>query len=638
MKPFNYAKLAHCGFVPENGHVEAGDVIIGKCMPQKQGSAIINKDTSVALKSNERGFIDRNCYGDRYFTNVTGDGYAFAKVRMRNERVPTIGDKVSSRHGQKGTIGMLYREDDMPFTSSGIVPSIIMNPHAIPSRMTIGQLMEALESKTCAAAGAMGDASPFNGRTVEDIAEELEAHGMERYGNELMYNPRTGEQVPCAIFVCPTYYQRLKHMVEDKVHCLTPDHDVLTSVGWKPIADVTVNDKVATLDCDGGLRLEYTHPLETLCFEGYTGRMYRVHRRDVDLHVTIGHRMLVTFDDAEKRDKTFVIRRASDIVGEAVSYKSDAEWEAPERPHTPDAWLVFVVFWIVRGKRHAEDDRPTDACISVGTCNMPSVRALLEALNVLGYAHAYSSSDDTIRVICARTLPPLEDGMPAWVWDLSARQAEVMLRTIVSLDDTMKYHEAGMVMRLALHAGRSAIVYPGIGGWGVEVSGYPHTRRRENIEEEEKEYEVVGDGGITVHCLTMPGKHGVFYIRRNGVPCWTGNSRAANGPVVLLTRQPAEGRARDGGLRLGEMELECMWAHGTMFFLKERFMECSDNYRVFVCRMCGMMAQVNPERGIYYCKACKNITDFAEIRIPYSCKLLMQEIQSLAIGARFITQ
>ena len=176
----------------------------------------------------------------------------------------------------------------------------------------------------------MGDATPFNGRTVEDIAAELEAHGFQRYGDEVMYNPRSGEQVPCAIFICPTYYQRLKHMVEDKVH-----------------------------------------------------------------------------------------------------------------------------------------------------------------------------------------------------------------------------------------------------------------------------------------------------------------SRGANGPVVLLTRQPAEGRARDGGLRLGEMELECLWAHGSMYFLKERFMECSDNYRVFVCNKCGMMATVNPERGIYFCKACKNITDFAEFRIPYASKLLLQEIETMSIGARF---
>jgi hypothetical protein len=139
-----------------------------------------------------------------------------------------------------------------------------------------------------------------------------------------------------------------------------------------------------------------------------------------------------------------------------------------------------------------------------------------------------------------------------------------------------------------------------------------------------------------VYCLRVPSE--VFYVRRNGKPCWTGNSRAANGPVVLLTRQPAEGRARDGGLRVGEMENECLLAHGSMFFLKERFMECSDNYRVFTCRKCGMIAtNANPERGLFYCCACKNLTEFDELRIPYACKLLLQEIQTMAIGTRFIT-
>ena len=99
MKPHNYGKISASGFVEENTCVEPGDVIIGKCMPQKQGHAIHNKDTSVALKSNERGFVDRNCHGHRHFTNVTGDGYTFAKVRMRQERVPSIGDKVSCYTG-----------------------------------------------------------------------------------------------------------------------------------------------------------------------------------------------------------------------------------------------------------------------------------------------------------------------------------------------------------------------------------------------------------------------------------------------------------------------------------------------------------------------------------------------------------
>ncbi|GAX85667.1 hypothetical protein CEUSTIGMA_g13082.t1 [Chlamydomonas eustigma] len=567
-----YDKLASNGFAPENTYVGAGDVIIGKCMPQKQGHVINNKDTSVALRSNERGVVDR--VSTRHFTNVNGDGYAFAKVRLRQERLPSIGDKVScytgdhevltrgrgfvpipevalddevaclddagdlvyakpsavaafpydremplvevvgdgvdllvtpehrmwtldeltgnyrvvlasalamlqqrsvhlrgtlttpieasgrnntvarlfllgcwvrecrstsrlpgwvwglppsyafallngvlgddrkrvlrlwnrqicddlqrlplhaglaatvvgdlgfqlcyakpvayvhrfvrnnahdavycctvpvgpgviyvrrkgmplwcgnSRHGQKGTIGMLYREEDMPYTSGGIVPSLIMNPHAIPSRMTIGQLLEALESKAGALSGTLRDGSPFNGRTVQDVAAELEALGAHRHGDEIMYNPRTGEQVPCAVFVCPTYYQRLKHMVEDKVH-----------------------------------------------------------------------------------------------------------------------------------------------------------------------------------------------------------------------------------------------------------------------------------------------------------------SRSANGPVVLLTRQPAEGRARDGGLRVGEMELDCLWAHGAMYFLKERFMECSDNYRIFTCSRCGRFATaVNPERSIYSCRPCGNETAFHELRIPYAAKLLLQEVKTMAIEPKF---
>lgn len=331
-KPYNYEKISKDGFVDENTFVTTGDVIIGKCMPSKTGGTITYKDNSIPIKNNESGFIDRNCYNDNHFTNINGEGYTFCKVRLRSERIPTIGDKFSARSAQKGTVGMLYRQEDMPFTQSGIVPDLIMNPHAIPSRMTIGQLMECIMGKACVYHGTYGDATPFNEHNVEDIAQALEDCGMERYGNEVMYNPRTGEQVMTEIFIGPTFYQRLKHMTMDKVH-----------------------------------------------------------------------------------------------------------------------------------------------------------------------------------------------------------------------------------------------------------------------------------------------------------------SRSSSGPVVMLTRQPAEGRARDGGLRIGEMELECNWAHGIFQFLKERLMECSDNYRVFACKNCGNMATVNPEKGIHTCKNCKNINKFSEIRIPYACKLLFQEIQTMGIGTKFIT-
>lgn len=96
-------------------------------------------------------------------------------------------------------------------------------------------------------------------------------------------------------------------------------------------------------------------------------------------------------------------------------------------------------------------------------------------------------------------------------------------------------------------------------------------------------------------------------------------------------------RARDGGLRMGEMEIECTWAHGTMQFLKERIIECSDNYRIHACKQCGFMAIVNPDKNIYYCRNCKNNTNFSEIRIPYACKLLFQEIATMNLGTRLLT-
>tara|TARA_B100000405_G_scaffold88952_2_gene61699 strand:+ start:2097 stop:6176 length:4080 start_codon:yes stop_codon:yes gene_type:complete len=330
-----YTTLQSDGTVKENTFVKPGDVIIGKCMPIKSNESISYKDTSVILKDNEYGFVDMNCSSNKYFTNISAEGYTFNKMRIRNYREPTIGDKLSSKHGQKGTIGMIYDQFDMPFTKDGLVPDIIINPHAIPSRMTIAQLIETIMGKACLVKGSYGNATPFTNISVDTITRVLENDcGLDAWGNEIMYNSRTGEQQKTQIFVGPTYYQRLKHMVTDKIH-----------------------------------------------------------------------------------------------------------------------------------------------------------------------------------------------------------------------------------------------------------------------------------------------------------------SRSSNGPIVLLTRQPAEGRARAGGLRLGEMEVECNWGHGTMQFLKERFMECSDNYRLFICKKCNNVAtNVNPEKNIYNCNMCDNRTHFEEVRLPYASKLMFQEIQSMGISTKFITE
>ena len=321
----DYSKLESNGFVKTNTKVEENDMIIGKVMPLKGDSDYDYRDSSTSIKKNEGGYIDGNYIG------INGDGYRFCKVRVRSPRVPEIGDKVSSRHGQKGTVGMTYLSEDMPFTKDGIIPDIITNPHAIPSRMTIAQLLECILGKSCSILGYEGDGSGFNNTNVEDIINILESQGYDGTGNETLYNGMTGEQMKTQIFMGPTYYQRLKHMSGDKVH-----------------------------------------------------------------------------------------------------------------------------------------------------------------------------------------------------------------------------------------------------------------------------------------------------------------SRAG-GPIVAMTRQPAEGRASHGGLRFGEMERDCMISHGASFFLKERMIDVSDKYSMYICNSCNLISCGNNVENIFECKKCENYSDFTKVCIPYACKLLIQELMSMSMGPRLLT-
>ena len=331
MKMGNYNKVNSRGIIPENTLVENRDIIISKITPIKENrndhtKVIKFEDQSKIYKTTEETYIDKN-YIDR-----NGEGYNFAKVRLRTVRKPVIGDKFSSRHGQKGTIGNIIPECDMPFTSSGVRPDIIINPHAIPSRMTIGQLKETVLGKVLVELGLFGDGTSFGQFDVKDICQELLNLGYESNGNELMCNGLTGEQLECNIFIGPVFYQRLKHMVSDKAH-----------------------------------------------------------------------------------------------------------------------------------------------------------------------------------------------------------------------------------------------------------------------------------------------------------------SRSI-GPMVNLTRQPAEGRSRDGGLRFGEMEKDAMVSHGAARFTKGRMYDASDKYSVFVCKKCGLIAAYNNEIHIHHCKTCDNRVDFAYVEIPYSCKLLFQELNTMNIAPRIMTE
>jgi len=334
MKNANYDKLDESGFIPENTYVDMDDILIGKVVPLRVPTGMVIpvgskqfRDVSRTMRNNEVGWVDR------IFKNRNGEGYSFAKVRMRQDRIPEIGDKFSSRHGQKGTVGMILNPEDMPQTASGVIPDIIINPHCIPSRMTIAQLMETLLGKMGCEMGCLGDGSPFNDVTLEKITTIMRDQlGMEPQGNEVLYNGYTGRQMETSIFVGPVYYQRLRHCSADKMH-----------------------------------------------------------------------------------------------------------------------------------------------------------------------------------------------------------------------------------------------------------------------------------------------------------------SRSS-GPLVMLTRQPAEGRAREGGLRFGEMERDAVAAHGITEFTKERLMECSDLFRCWSCQDCGLIAIVNPKEGVWLCRGCGNTTNFSAIEIPYAYKLLLQELETMCISSRIITQ
>ena len=330
MKFGNYSKINNQGVIPENSIIENGDIIISKMIPIKENrndhtKLIKYEDLSRTYKTNE------DCYVDKNYIDRNGEGYNFCKVRIRAMRKPVIGDKFSSRHGQKGTIGNIIPECDMPFTAEGVKPDIMINPHAIPSRMTIAQLKETLLGKVLLELGLFGDGTSFGELSIEKIRNELLNVGYESCGNELLYNGLTGEQIETSIFMGPVFYQRLKHMVNDKQH-----------------------------------------------------------------------------------------------------------------------------------------------------------------------------------------------------------------------------------------------------------------------------------------------------------------SRSI-GPMVNLTRQPAEGRSRDGGLRFGEMERDCMVSHGASRFTRGRLYDASDKFQVNVCKRCGMIAAYNNKMNIYVCKTCDNRVDFSYVEIPYACKLLFQELQTMNVVPRIMT-
>ena len=210
-KNTNFETLDSNGIPILNKKIEKGDAMLGKVLFSK-GTGVYEDKTDVASKT-DHGFIDKVIVYKGKNENRT------VKIRIRDMRIPELGDKLASRHGQKGTIGRIMPQEAMPFSKDGIYPDIIINPHAFPSRMTIGHLIECILGKTATLECCRYDGTPFDNGDFESVSDLLESkYKMHRYGEEILYNGITGEQIPTSIFFGPTFYFRLKHMVADKIN------------------------------------------------------------------------------------------------------------------------------------------------------------------------------------------------------------------------------------------------------------------------------------------------------------------------------------------------------------------------------------------------------------------------------------
>jgi DNA-directed RNA polymerase subunit B len=215
-----YKHLDEDGIVVPESEVEGKDVLVGKTSPPRFLEEISvfgaieekKRESSLPLKSGEHGKVDS------VLITEGPSGNRLVKVRIRSVKTPEVGDKLASRHGQKGVIGLLVPQENMPFTEDGVVPDLIVNPHAIPSRMTAGHLLETLGGKAGAIFGKLNNGTAFSGDQEEQYREALKKAGFDEYGEEILYDGVTGKAIKVKIFMGVIYYQRLHHLVSNKMH------------------------------------------------------------------------------------------------------------------------------------------------------------------------------------------------------------------------------------------------------------------------------------------------------------------------------------------------------------------------------------------------------------------------------------
>lgn len=299
----DYRLLEDDGIIHPEATVGEDDVIIGKTSPPRflgeldEFSIAANKrrESSITTKNNEEGKVDAVVITDNE------EGNKLIQVRVRHSRIPEIGDKFASRHGQKGVVGLIVAEADLPFTASGIVPDLIFSPHSIPSRMTISHLIEVVGGKAGALAGRTIDGSAFASESEKDLRKMLTEMGFREDGTEVMYSGVTGERFKARIYVGNMYYLRLKHMVANKLHARASGRIQLLT--RQPIEGRAKG---------GGLRLG---EMEKDCLVAHGASLLLKERFDSDkttVHVCEECGMLAVYDDF--RNNRFCHRCGSNVV------------------------------------------------------------------------------------------------------------------------------------------------------------------------------------------------------------------------------------------------------------------------------------------------------------------------------------
>lgn len=444
----------------------------------------------------------------------------------------------------------------------------------------------------------------------EDQSKSVRTAGEEIYVDENV-TCRNGDGYPCAKVRMRTFR---KPCIGDKF-CMTEDHDVLTmNRGWVPIAEIVLDDLVAQLNRQTS-QLEYVNPIETLVFD-HDGEMYEVETQGVSQKVTLNHRMWV-----QKRDRpNYELVLAKEIVGENVLFKSYDE----------TSQSTHDVSFYMESSNVSNDFRGKVYCLRV-----PSEVFLVRRngkCSFTGNSSRHGQKGTAGLIIPECDMPYTRTGLRP---DIIINPHAIPSRmTIGQLKETL----LGKVL-----------VHLGLFGDGTsfgDLDVKTIAKQLQNLGYESYGNDVLYDGlsGEQLDANIFIGP--VFYQRLKHMVNDKQHSRSI-GPMVNLTRQPAEGRSRDGGFRIGEMERDVMLAHGISRFCRERLYDVSDKYSVHVCKKCGMIAQYNDSSNsmfskfnftVHKCSVCDNMTDFSYVEVPYAFKLLAHELQTINCVPRLMTE